>query len=54
MNRKLEKLAARLYDEGRRAKDAEQIKSDHNLSDEETEIVAGLLTYYEQLMNEEH
>ncbi len=54
MNKKLERLAARLFDEGLRAKDAEKIKTDHNLTDEETEIVIGFLTYYEQLMYEEH
>ncbi len=54
MNKKLEKLAAGLYDEGLREKDAEQIKADHNLSDDEVEIVTGFLRYYEQLMYEEH
>ncbi len=54
MNKKLEKLAARLYDEGLRAGDAEKIKTDHDLTDEETEIVVGYLDYYEHLMYEDH
>ena len=59
MNKKLEKLAARLYDEGLRAGDAEKIKTAAANRTEaqagvETEIVIGYLSYYEHLMYEEH